>query len=109
VLTADSGLPGAAHLVLADGVALLDPDRATWDAMLEGWERQQRVRFLKPATIHKRRRLVTRLVEFSNLYPWQWTAAEVEAFIDSLRSEPHRLAVSTARNYAVELRGFWST
>jgi len=92
--------------VLSDGVRQLDPERATWEAMLEGWERQQRVRFLKSATIHKRRRLVTRLVEFSNLYPWQWTAAEVEAFIDSLRSEPRSLAVSTARNYAVELRLF---
>ena len=92
--------------MLSDGVRQLDPERATWEAMLEGWERQQRVRFLKSATIHKRRRLVTRLVEFSNLYPWQWTAAEVEAFIDSLRSEPRSLAVSTARNYAVELRLF---
>ncbi len=45
-------------------------------------------------------------MEFSNLYPWQWTAAEVEAFIDSLRSAPTLMAVSTARNYAVELRLF---
>jgi len=87
-------------------VSPLDPHQATWEAMLEGWERQQRVRFLKPTTIHKRRRLVTRLMEFSNLYPWQWTAAEVEAFIDSLRSAPTLMAVSTARNYAVELRLF---
>src|SRR5664280_1634454 len=29
-----SGLPGAADLVLSDGVRQLDPERATWEAML---------------------------------------------------------------------------
>jgi integrase/recombinase XerD len=40
-------LEGAAHLVLADGVVHLDPAQAVFEAMLEGWARQQRTRFLK--------------------------------------------------------------
>ena len=75
-------------------------------AMLEGWGRQQRVRFLKSDTIRRRLRVVERLVEFSGLYPWQWTAVEVEAFLDSMRSAPGPIAVSTARSYVTDLRLF---
>jgi hypothetical protein len=32
-----AGLPGAAHLMLAAGVAHLDPSSAMFEAMLEGW------------------------------------------------------------------------
>ena len=38
-------LPGAAHLVLAEGVVHLDPASAVFEAMREGWARQQRTRF----------------------------------------------------------------
>ena len=34
VTSVGSGLPGAADLVLSDGVRQLDPERATWEAML---------------------------------------------------------------------------
>ncbi|MGP4017297.1 hypothetical protein [Saccharopolyspora sp. 5N708] len=64
-------LPGAAHLVLADGVVPFDPPSAVFEAMLEGWARQQRVWFLKPETVKRRLELVRRLADFSNLYPWQ--------------------------------------
>jgi hypothetical protein len=57
-------------------------------AMLEGWARQQRVRFLKGDTIRRRPRVVERLVEISGLSPWQWPAADVEAFLDSMRGAP---------------------
>jgi len=96
-------LPGAARLVLVDGVRLLQPESAVMDAMLEGWARQQRVRFLKETTISHRLRMVRRLVEFSNLYPWQWTAAEVEEFISG-QSGARQL--STARSYTGDLRMF---
>ncbi|WP_280452060.1 tyrosine-type recombinase/integrase [Nocardia cyriacigeorgica] len=99
-------VPGAAHLVLADGVAHLDPAAAVHEAMLEGWARQQRVRFLKADTIAKRVRLVPRVVEFSNLYPWRWNYAELEAFIDSLRNRTNPIEMSTGRAYLVELRLF---
>ena len=42
-----AGLPGAARLMLADGVVHLDPASAVFEAMLEGWAMQQRARFLK--------------------------------------------------------------
>ncbi|MGH3607846.1 MAG: site-specific integrase, partial [Pseudonocardiaceae bacterium] len=88
-------LPGAAHLVLAEGVVHLDPESASFEAMLEGWRTQQRARFLKAdGTIRPRLDLVRRFAEYTNQYPWQWEPAEVEAFISSLSIAP-----STARNY----------
>lgn len=98
-------LPGAAHLVLVPSLGLLQPERAVLDGMLEGWERQQRVRFLKADTLRRRRRVVERLVEFSGLYPWQWTAPEVEAFIDHLRGQA-AIGQSTARGYLIDIRLF---
>ncbi|HEY6425093.1 MAG TPA: tyrosine-type recombinase/integrase [Pseudonocardiaceae bacterium] len=95
-------LPGAAHLMLVDGVVHLDPAPAVFEAMLEGWTIQQRARFLKAVgTIQPRVDLVRRLARFSNQYPWQWEPAEVEAFIVSLSIAP-----STARNYQNTLRLF---
>ncbi|GLW58040.1 tyrosine-type recombinase/integrase [Kitasatospora phosalacinea] len=100
-------LPGAAHLVLASGVAYLDPEPAAFEAMLEGWALQQRARFLDvEQTIAPRLRLVRRFAEFTNEYPWQWTPLEAEAFIDSLRSRRQGLAVSTGRSYQDALRLF---
>ena len=56
---------------LTDNVVPLDPQQAVLRAMLDGWTRQQRARFLQDSTIRDRLRLVERFVEFSNLYPWQ--------------------------------------
>ena len=95
-------LPGAAHLVLVDGVVHLDPAPAMFEAMLTGWETQQRARFLKgPATIKPRLDLIRRFARFSNQYPWQWEPTEIEAFITSLSIAP-----STARNYQNAIRIF---
>jgi hypothetical protein len=80
-------LPGAAHLVLAEGVVHLDPASAVFEAMLEGWARQQRTRFLKwDSTIQPRLSLVRRLATFSNQYPWEWQPAEAEASRDDPES-----------------------
>jgi integrase/recombinase XerD len=73
-------LAGAAHLVLADGVAYLDPQTAVFEATLEGWDRQQRSRFLRESTIKPRLDLVRRFATFTGLHSWQWTPAELEAF-----------------------------
>lgn len=102
-------MPGAARLVLADGVVHLDPEPAVLEAMLDGWALQQRTRFLRESTINPRIALVRRLARFTNEYPWQWDPAEVEAFFDDLRTRrPGRpLAVSTARNYQNDLRLFF--
>ncbi|TCN32130.1 site-specific recombinase XerD [Kribbella orskensis] len=92
-------------MVLVPGIGLLQPERSVLEAMLEGWSRQQRVRFLKADTLRRRRRVVERLVDFSGLFPWQWTAAEVEAFVDHLRSNAG-IGPSTARGYVIDLRLF---
>lgn len=99
-------LPGAAHLVLVDGVVHLDPASAVFDAMLDGWTLQQRSRFLKATTIKGRLDLVRRIVKFSNQYPWEWQPAEIEAFFDHLRSGQRPIVVSTARGYQNSLRLF---
>src|SRR4051794_32999397 len=99
-------LAGAAHLVLADGVAYLDPEPAVFEAMLDGWDRQQRSRFLRETTIGPRVALVRRFTTFAGLYPWQWTPLELEAFTSSLVSGERPLAHSTVRSYQVTLRMF---
>jgi site-specific recombinase XerD len=100
------GLPGSAALTLAANVVPLDPELAVFEGMLAGWERQQRSRVLQEDTISGRVGLVRRLSKFSDLYPWQWSAAEVEAFFDGLRSGPRPITASTARNYQVAIRLF---
>ncbi|MDQ1414073.1 MAG: integrase/recombinase XerD [Acidimicrobiaceae bacterium] len=99
-------LAGAAHLVLTAGVAQIDPTTAMFEAMLEGWERQQRSRFLRASTIRPRVVLVRRFADFTGQYPWQWTAAELEAFTSDLVSGGRPLAHSTVRSYQVTLRLF---
>lgn len=102
-----SDLPGSARVVLAANVVPLDEAAAVFRAMLEGWARQQRSRFFsEKGTIAPRVRLVKRFAAFTGLYPWQWTAAEAEAWISDLRSGPETVSISTARNYATEVRLF---
>lgn len=101
-----SDAEGAARRVSAPNVVPLDPQRAVLEAMLVGWENQQRARFLKDSTIKPRLRLVGRFVEFSGLYPWQWTPSEGEAWISELRSGSSPLRLSNARNYEIDIRMF---
>jgi len=100
---------GAAHLMLCDNVVHLDPAPAVFEAMLEGWARQQRSRFLSDeATVVPRLRLVRRFAEFTNAYPWQWRPADGEDFIVAMRSAVGRrpIVVSTARGYELAITGF---
>lgn len=100
-------LPGSARLELVGDVVPLNPERSTFEAMLAGWARQQRTRFLREdATIAPRVALVRRMAAFTGQYPWEWQSAEAEAFISHLRSGPRPIAVSTARGYEVGLRMF---
>ncbi|WP_405167826.1 site-specific integrase [Nocardia sp. NBC_01499] len=91
--------------MLADNVVHLDPAPAMFEAMLEGWRRNQSARFLRSSTIGSRVRTIRRLERFTGLYPWQWTPAEGEAFIDHLRGSTVK-AVSTARSYEVTISLF---
>lgn len=77
-----------------------------FDAVLKGWREQQTARFLKVPTMTARERLVRRLVEFSGLYPWQWTPAEGEAWISDLRSGVKPLRLSTLRGYEIDIKMF---
>lgn len=104
VVTTDS--QGAARRLSAPNVVHLDPEHAVLETMLQGWESQQRARFLRDSTIGPRLRLVRRFVEFSGLYPWQWTPVEGEAWISELRSGATPLRLSTARNYEIDIRMF---
>lgn len=98
--------PGSARLLLAENVALLDPEPAVFGAMLDGWARQQSARMLRQKTISARLRLIRRLEDFTGEYPWQWTPADAEAFIDHLRGGSDPIAVSTARGYEVVITLF---
>jgi hypothetical protein len=74
-------LSGAARLVLDSGVRYLDPARAVFEAMLKGWARQRKCRFLSAAgTVTPRVRLVRRIAESTNQYQWERTPGELEAF-----------------------------
>src|SRR5438874_2632955 len=97
IVVSGDRLAGSAGLVLHEGVAHLDPAAAVFGAMMEGWAVQQRARCLKSATIRGRLMVVRRLATFANQYPWQWQAAEVEAFVDHLRSGAGPVAMSTVR------------
>src|SRR5712692_10857969 len=102
-------LPGAAHLELVDGVVHLDPKPALLEAMLAGWARQQRTRFLnEDGTIQPRVSLVRRLVDFTNAYPWEWRPADAEAFIEHLQSTNRKrpIGMSTGRGYETTLALF---
>jgi integrase/recombinase XerC len=101
-----SDAPGSVHLVLADNVVHLDPEPAVFAAMLEGWRRQQSAAFFSSSTIRPRLRMIRRMEEFTGQYPWQWTPAEGEAFIDHLRGGERPITVSTARSYEVAISLF---
>lgn len=92
--------------MLCDTVVHLDPAAAVFEAMVEGWARQQRTRFLnEKATIGPRLALVRRLAKFTNAYPWQWQPGDAEDFIVALRSSVGRrpIVMSTARGYEVTI------
>ncbi len=101
-----AAVPGSARLVLVEGVVHLNEPQAVFEAMLKGWERQQRSRLLGDATIRQRERLVRRFTEFAESFPWGWNASDVEDFTVSLTSGEDRLAHSTIRGYHLSLRMF---
>lgn len=96
-----SGRPGSAALVLVDGATPLRPEPALFDAMLEGWRRQQVSRRLSGPLIDGRERVVRRFAEFTGGWPWQWRSAQVEAWVAS-----GGWAHSTVRSYQGALAQF---
>ena len=98
--------PGSARLSLAGGVRFLNEPRAVFDAMLDGWSKQQGSRMLSASTIRSRVALVSRFQQFADAFPWQWTPADVEEFTVTLTCGGNRLALSTIRGYHMTLRMF---
>ncbi len=80
----------SASALLPGGVGLLDPERAVFDAMTEGWRRQMLSRGLKASTIKSRLDLIGRFAAFTNEYPWAWTPEDVEGALSRSRLAAHR-------------------
>jgi site-specific recombinase XerD len=101
-------IPSSARMLLATppGVVQLDPGEHALRAMMQGWSSEQRSRGLARATIEGREIMLRRFVRFTNAYPWQWTAADVDDFTSSVQSGSHPLSKSSIRSYHVCLRGF---
>lgn len=100
--------PASAAALLGDGVRLLHPEDAVFTAMLEGWRQQQRGgRGLLETTVHSRRRVVERFLEFTNTYPWGWTAGQVDEWSADMVGE-RKYAPSTIRHHHEALELFCS-
>ena len=110
-------LAGSARLVLVQGPALLHPERTVFDAMLAGWQAQQRSRLLADTTVLWRERIVRRFAELANAFPWSWTASDVENWTSSLLSRnghahatirSYQGAVACFLDYVVDARYGWA-
>ena len=99
-------LEGAARLELVDGVVLLRPEDAVFEAMLSGFANQQRGgRRLDVRTVRDRDGQLRQFARFTNEYPWNWTASHMDEWMTSLISEKG-LAHSTLRAYQLTVRLF---
>jgi integrase/recombinase XerC len=96
---------GAAHLVVVSGAPLLRPDAQVFEAMLEGWGRQQMARNLAVETIRSRVELVRRFQAHTGEFPWRWAPAHVEEWSTDLRAV-RGLAQSSVRGYQQAIRSF---
>src|SRR5260370_37496733 len=92
---------GSAALVLVDGAVPLRPEPALFEAMLEGWRRQQAGRRLSGPLVEGRVRLVRRFAAFTGAWPWQWIPEQVEQWVAS-----GGWAHSTIRSYEGALAVF---
>jgi len=85
---------GPLALVGTDGAVPVSPGAALLEEMLAGWRRQQQARRLTARLTGERERVVRQFAEFTGCWPWQWTAAQAEAWLAS-----GGWAHSTVRSY----------
>ena len=88
------------------GVRPLQLEDAMFEAVLAGWRAQQRSRGNKANTVEAGVRVVRRLADHAQLWPWQWRALQVEEFVCDLASAPRPCRASTLRNYQSRIRTF---
>jgi integrase/recombinase XerC len=88
------------------GVRPLRLEDAVFEAVLAGWRAQQRSRGNKGDTIEAGVRLVRRMGDYVQSWPWQWRALDVEEFVSDLASEPRPRRPSTLRSYQSSIRTF---
>ena len=88
------------------GVRPLQMEDAMLEAVLAGWRAQQRSRGNKANTVEAGVRVVRRLADHAQLWPWQWRALQVEEFVCDLASAPRPCRASTLRNYQSRIRTF---
>lgn len=84
----------------------LDPERTTFEHMLERYSASMRSRQLAHDTVSGRVWTVKRFQAFTGEYPWHWTPADIEDFTSSLLSKRRPLAHSTLRGYQAAIKGF---
>ncbi|WP_433432657.1 tyrosine-type recombinase/integrase [Nonomuraea sp. CA-141351] len=90
---------------MESSAAELSEADAVFEAMLEGWSRQQGgTGRLQPTTLIFREKAVRRFATFAAAYPWQWSPEHVDRWITHLRER--RRAQSTVRRYQTALRLF---
>ncbi len=72
---------GSSALSLVTAVTPLRPEPGLFEAMLAGWRRQQQSRRLGESIIGSWERTVRRFGEFTGGWPWEWSPAQLEAWI----------------------------
>jgi integrase/recombinase XerC len=100
-VAAGVGVAGSSALVLVEGVVPIRPEPALFDAMLEGWRRQQAARRLSASVMDGRERVVRRFQAFTGVWPWQWNPAQADSWVAS-----GEWAHSTVRSYQGALATF---
>lgn len=97
---------GSASLFLVPGVAYLDAEEAVFEAMLEGWRAQRAGgRNLRRNTVMTGLDIVRRFREASGVFPWHWTPAVFDEWMEDLVAVRRR-APSTVRNYQIAVGQF---
>lgn len=102
-----AGTPyGTASLYLADGVRFLNAEETVFQAMIEGWrDLHTGGRLNKKASVDDHIYRVKAFHQFSNEWPWQWSAGGFDEWMMHLVSV-RKLLPSTIRAYQTSIRLF---
>jgi len=99
---------GVPEFLSGEDVALFRAEDRVFEAMVDGWRAQMLARGLTVDSIRQVTSAVVRFQEFTNDYPWSWTAHDVDEFFAMKRSGQRSITVSTLRAYSGAIRGFCS-